>query len=153
LAGHAPPNPDKSAKQIQPRRPPLRRGFIFSRESEPRLPTVISEPGLWPPRQRPKLAATAPQSVMTCGLKVSERIPLLSEIVRTPARSARAQRPVTRPMSSRKDALFFLRSSHSARNHVLTLDQSASCAPIGDTIDIGIPHCAHSGARSGSRRN
>ena len=79
-----------------------------------------------------------PQSVMNCGLKVSERIPLLSEIVRTPARSARGQRPVTRPMSSRKNALFFLRSSHSARNHVLTLDQSALCAPIGDSHHTNI---------------
>src|SRR5262245_23619891 len=32
------------------------------------------------------------------------------DTTRPPARSARGQRPVTRPMSSRKDALFFLRS-------------------------------------------
>src|SRR5262249_31748972 len=64
-----------------------------------------------------------------------------------------------------RGALFLLRSSHSACNHVLTLDQSTLCASIGDshhtsigklrspvTIDIGIPHCAHSGARSCSRR-
>jgi hypothetical protein len=68
----------------------------------------------------------------------SERIPLLSEIVRTPARSARGKRPVTRPMPSRRCALFFLRSSHSVRNRVLTLDQSALCAPIGDSHHTNI---------------
>jgi hypothetical protein len=65
-------------------------------------------------------------------------LPEIHQIVRTPAHSARGKRPVTRPMPSRRGALLFLRSSHSARNHVLTLDQSALCAPIGDSHHTNI---------------
>src|SRR5262249_6082097 len=50
----------------------------------------------------------------------------------------------TRPAASNppnvkpKRPLIFLRSSYSARNHVLTLDQSALCAPIGDSHHTNI---------------
>jgi hypothetical protein len=78
------------------------------------------------------------QEVADRAAPLSDWGPPLSEFIRTPARSARGKRPITRPMPSRRGALLLLRSSHSARIHVLALDQSALCALIGDSHHTNI---------------